>query len=102
MACFEKNDITECKSPLKIVEYLASGKPIVASDVGEVSRMLGESGILAEPGSASSLAKGIERLLMDEGLRGELSKRARMQAETKYNWPDTANSLLRAYQRGSL
>ncbi|MCX5692615.1 MAG: glycosyltransferase family 4 protein [Candidatus Omnitrophica bacterium] len=98
VACFEKNDITECKSPLKIVEYLASGKPIVASNVGEIQRMVGEAGILTEPGDSASLAEGIERLLKDRVLAQELSKKARLQAERKYNWSNTAENLLDAYR----
>ncbi len=35
VGCFSKNDITLSKSPLKLAEYLASGKAIVASNVGE-------------------------------------------------------------------
>lgn len=97
VACFEKNDITECKSPLKIVEYLASGKPIVASRVGEVERMVGGIGILTEPGSASSLADGIEELVLNRELRLECSRKARAWAEDKYNWSDTAEGMLKAY-----
>jgi len=58
VACFEENEVTLCKSPLKIVEYLACGKAIVASDVGEVSNMLGGSGVLTRPGDADSVASG--------------------------------------------
>ncbi len=100
VACFEKSDITECKSPLKIVEYLASGKPIVASRVGEVERMIGDAGILTEPGDAFSLESGIETLLNDEGLRMNFAVKARARAENKYNWADTADSLLKAYSTG--
>lgn len=96
-ACFEKNDITECKSPLKIVEYLASGKPVVASRTGEVERMIGGAGIVVEPGDSLSLSKGIEELLNNEGKRKEFSIKARERAENKYNWKNTADSLLRAY-----
>ena len=63
VACFEDNGITRSKSPLKIVEYMACGKPVVASDVGEVKGMLGDAGILVPPGDAKALAEGIERLL---------------------------------------
>ena len=59
IASFEKNKITECKSPLKIVEYLASGKPVVASDVGEVKRMVGDAGILVEPGNSDQIADAV-------------------------------------------
>ena len=49
VACFQKNDVTSSKSPLKIVEYMASGKAIVASNVGEAPNMLARAGILTFP-----------------------------------------------------
>ncbi len=97
VACFENNDITQCKSPLKIAEYLASGKPIVASDVGEVKRMLGGAGILTLPGDPESLAQDIKKLLDDEPLRKRLSIKARQRAEDLYNWKNTAENLLDIY-----
>jgi glycosyltransferase involved in cell wall biosynthesis len=97
VACFEANNITKCKSPLKIVEYLASGKPIVGSDVGDVGRMLGGAGILTKPGDTNSLADGILKLLNNKKLRNELGKKARKRAEEEYNWGVTAENLLEAY-----
>lgn len=97
VACFENNDITQCKSPLKIAEYLASGKPIVASDVGEVKRMLGGAGILTVPGDAEDLARGIKKLLDDQPLREKLAVKARQRAEDLYNWQTTAENLLNIY-----
>lgn len=99
IACFEDNDITRCKSPLKIVEYLAMGKAIVASNVGEVRRMLGGVAILVEPGNFQSLAEGILRLLNDKKLRDNLSRFARQRAERKYNWSVTAENIISAYQK---
>lgn len=97
VACFENNDITQCKSPLKIAEYLASGKPIVASDVGEVKCMLGGAGILTIPGDSEDLARGIKKLLDDEPLKKTLAKKARQRAEDLYNWKTTAENLLNIY-----
>ncbi len=97
VACFEDNDLTRSKSPLKIVEYMAAGKAIVASDVGEVPTMLAGSGILTEPGNVYSLAKGILKFLEDEKLRKDCEKKARKRAEEEYRWEVTANNLLRAY-----
>ncbi|MBN2121094.1 MAG: glycosyltransferase family 4 protein [Candidatus Omnitrophica bacterium] len=99
VASFKDTEVTRCKSPLKIVEYLASGKPIVASNVGEIRKMVGGVGILVEPGDFHSLAKGILRFLDDEVLRTTLGSRARKRAETKYNWIYTAESLLSAYEK---
>jgi len=97
VACFENNDITRSKSPLKIVEYMASGKAIVASDVGEVPRMLDGCGMLTEPGNVYSLSKGILKFLEYKKLRKECEKKARKRAEKEYKWEITADNLLRAY-----
>jgi len=100
VACFEDNKQTRTKSPLKIVEYLASGKAIVASNVGEVPNMLHECGVLVNPGDAESLAHGIEKLLDDPQLRKELGEKARKRAVEKYNWAVTASNLVQAYELG--
>ena len=97
VACFEDNNITRCKSPLKIVEYLACGKAIAASNVGEVRNMVGGTGVLTEPGDHESLSKGILLLLDDERLRDSLGKSAAERARRKYNWRSTAANLLDAY-----
>jgi len=99
VASFKDTQVTICKSPLKLVEYLASGKPIVASNVGEVRKMVGGAGVLVEPGNWQALAEGILQLLQDIDLRKNLSGRARKRAEVKYNWRHTADSLLSAYNK---
>lgn len=98
VACFEDNDITRCKSPLKIAEYLACGKPIVASAVGEVTGMVNGCGILTKPGDPLSLAEGILNLLKNKELRIQMGLRARRLAEEKYNWALTAKNISKAYE----
>jgi glycosyltransferase involved in cell wall biosynthesis len=98
VACFEDNEITRCKSPLKVVEYLAAGKAIVASAVGEVKTMLAGCGVLVDPGSSPALAKGIHSLLDDEAQIAALGAAARERAETVYNWPRIAKNIERAYK----
>jgi glycosyltransferase involved in cell wall biosynthesis/MoaA/NifB/PqqE/SkfB family radical SAM enzyme len=100
VACFADTPQVRCKSPLKICEYLAAGKAIVASDVGEVTRMVGDAGVLTKANDVVSLADGVCRLLDDPALRVELGLRARRRAEDEYNWGVTAENLLRAYAVG--
>ncbi|MCX5696738.1 MAG: glycosyltransferase family 4 protein [Candidatus Omnitrophica bacterium] len=98
VACFEDNEVTVCKSPLKIVEYLASGKAIVASLVGETRNMVGGAGFLVEPGDYHSLADAIVNVLRNPRLEQELGQRARLRAERRYNWENTAGNIIRAYE----
>ncbi|MCM8784407.1 MAG: glycosyltransferase family 4 protein [Candidatus Omnitrophica bacterium] len=96
IACFEDNRITRCKSPLKITEYLASGKAIVASDVGEVRKMLNGAGILIKPEDIRALKRGINVLLKDRYLKEDLEKKSRERAE-RYTWRISAEKILNAY-----
>lgn len=98
VACFEDTDQVRCKSPLKIAEYMASGKAIVASNIGEVPRMLGGSGILTKPGDFGALADGIGDLIRNRSVREELGKKARRRAEDEYNWAVTASNLIHIYE----
>lgn len=99
VASFEDNDVTACKSPLKIVEYMASGKPIVASRVGEVTAMLSGCGLTVPAGDAAALAEGIVRFAADPALRSAYGRKARQRAEDLYNWQRTAETLVCAYTR---
>jgi len=101
VACFEENEITVCKSPLKIVEYLASGKAIVASNVGEVPAMIGDAGVLVLPGDIQSLADEVVKVMQNPDFRTELGRRARLRAEQKYSWRVTSENILCAYTKSS-
>lgn len=98
VACFADTPQVRTKSPLKMCEYMAMGKAIVASQVGEVPRMLGDAGILVEPGNAGALADGIVAYLNDPKKRAEAGAKARRRAETEFNWGTTAERMLRAYE----
>jgi len=98
VAPFRDTKVTRCKSPLKIVEYLASGKPIVASNVGEVRKMVGGCGVLVKPGDFHSLARAILRLIKNEKLRKSLGVLARKRAEKRYNWQESTTLLELMYE----
>ncbi len=56
--------------PMVVLEAMALGVPVVASDVGDVRRALGdEAGICVPPGDASALAEAWSRMLSDSELR---------------------------------
>ncbi|MCJ8347035.1 glycosyltransferase, partial [bacterium] len=92
VAAFEDTPQVRTKSPLKVCEYMAAGKAIVASDVGEVSNMLdhGNAGILVPAGDPLPLASGIQKILNDPDLKKHLEYNARQRSLDKYNWTKTA------------
>jgi glycosyltransferase involved in cell wall biosynthesis len=68
---------------LVVVEAMALGKPIVATNVGGPAEIVidGVSGLLVRPGDADGLAMALRRLLAEPGLARRLSEGARTRAE---------------------
>lgn len=60
--------------PFTVIEAMACGKAVVASDVGGVSEALGGCGLLVRSRRPRELAKGIVRLLQDKELRAKFEK----------------------------
>jgi glycosyltransferase involved in cell wall biosynthesis len=82
-----RNTVQGC-CPVKIVESMASGTPVVASDL-RVTRALvtsGEDGLLVPPGDPRAMALAIRRLLRDAGLRERLGSAARRKARERFGW----------------
>ena len=73
--------------PNAILEYMAAGRPIVATRVGGTPELIENqtSGILVEPESANELASGIQVLLSDPKLAAALARVASEQANQLYD-----------------
>jgi glycosyltransferase involved in cell wall biosynthesis len=62
--------------PLKIVEYLAAGKPVIYSDQGDLRALVGPAGLSYLPGSVPQLADRLAQLLDQPASRAGLAKDA--------------------------
>jgi glycosyltransferase involved in cell wall biosynthesis len=83
-------------SPLKLFECLASGRPVVAADVGEIADLVrdGETGRLYPPGDAAALAGAIVELL-DRREHAELLGRAgRELVRAHHTWELNAGTVV--------
>lgn len=87
-------------SPTKLFEYLAMGRPVVASALDQIAEVLehGRTGWLVEPGSATALSAGLEAVLDDEALRRRLAEAARAQALAHHDWSGHAVRVLAALE----
>ena len=81
-------------SPLKLFEYLAAGRAIVASDLPSIREVVhdGVEALLVPPGDAEALAGAIRRVLADEALSGRLAKAA-WELAPHYSWARRAERL---------
>jgi glycosyltransferase involved in cell wall biosynthesis len=64
-----------------VLEAMAFGVPVVVSDTSSLPEVAGSAGVLVNPREDQSIAKGIEKLLSDDGFRKSLSERCRQQAQ---------------------
>ena len=89
-------------TPNCIVEAMAHGKPVIASDVGGVPDMIGnEAGLLVPAGDARALAEAMLRLSRDHELRRSMGRKARENYERLFSPAAVLPLILQTYQRVS-
>lgn len=73
---------------LVVLEAMAHGAPIVASDAGAIPELVrdGESALLVPPRDPAALASAIARLLADRDLAARLGQRAAREARERFTW----------------
>jgi glycosyltransferase involved in cell wall biosynthesis len=93
-------DITEFTNPMKMFEYLASGRTILASDLPVLREVLNEgNALLAPPEDADAWDAALRRLAGDPGLRHRLASRARQDA-ARYTWLERARRAVEGLEGG--
>jgi len=73
-------------SPISILEAMRAGLPTIASDVGGVKEVLGDTGILVPPGSVDCLSKALKDLVESADLRSRIGQAARLRFEQHYDF----------------
>ncbi len=97
MNLMEKADVCVClladietrryAYPIKVLQYLAMGKPVVATNTPGVAQFIeqGENGLLVSPDDPEGLAEAILRIYRDTALREKLERNARPSV-LQYDW----------------
>jgi glycosyltransferase involved in cell wall biosynthesis len=86
-------------SPTKLFEYMAAGKAIVASRLGQIGEVLedGVTALLVQPGDRAALVAAMQRLVRDRDLRSHLGETARIVGR-RYSWTANAQRVVDAYR----
>lgn len=87
-------------SPMKIFEYWAMGKAVIAPSVDPVLEVLrdGETGLLIAPGDSRGMAAQILRLAGDPELRQRLGDKGRRSVLATRTWTQNAKQILLSYE----
>jgi glycosyltransferase involved in cell wall biosynthesis len=82
---------------LPVLEAMAAGAPVVASDIAAIREVAGAAALLVPPGDAGAWAEAIAALLADGPRRAEMAEKGRRRAEL-FSWASTAAATLQVYR----
>jgi len=87
--------------PNKFGDYLAAGRPILCSNVGDVARIVEAEKCGLVWNNPSELIHGVERLMNDQETAQAMGSAARRLAEGRLSWRSLASEFLTVYQHAS-
>ena len=96
---FDDTLLNRTKCPVKLLDLLAAGVPVVADAVGQVAESIrhGETGWLVPPGDDVAFIEAVTTLLRDASLRQSLAQHAAHDARERFAWETLAPIAEAAY-----
>jgi glycosyltransferase involved in cell wall biosynthesis len=76
---------------------MASGTPVVTSNVSSLPEVVGDAAMLVNPENVFDVARGIREVLLDDRLRAELVRRGYEQVR-RFSWAETSRQVLEIYR----
>lgn len=97
-------NVTQGACPIKVLEYMAAGRPLLASNMPIVRELVREDvdGLLFSPNDPDDLARQANVLLKDMELSNRLAESAAAHVREKFTWHESQKKLLKVYERLSL
>ena len=94
-------NVTQGACPIKVLEYMASSRPLIASNIPIVRELVREDvdGLLFSPNDPEDLAYKVSMLLNDVELSQRLADSAIERALTKFTWHEAQKKLVRVYEK---
>lgn len=90
-----ENRVNRLSFPSKLMEYMAMGKPVIASKTSDMQRIIedGVTGILYEPGDSKGFCVAVGRLNSKETRTG-IGQAARTKAQNDFSWSKQADIII--------
>jgi len=92
------NPLNDVSTWIKVMEYMALGKPVVSFDLKETRVTAQEAAIYVPPNDVTEFARAIVKLMDDPDLRSQMGEFGRKRIEQALSWERSAENLLRAYK----
>jgi glycosyltransferase involved in cell wall biosynthesis len=92
------NDANEHSTFIKVMEFMAAGKPLVAFDLKETKYSSDGAGIMIPPGDIAGFASAIKQLIDDPDKRQKMGKAGLKRITEELNWEKAAINLVAAYK----
>ena len=83
---------------LPLLEAMACGTPVVASNRSSLPETVGQAGLLVDPYNVEALAAAMQQILADPSLRQHLIQAGQAQAQ-KFTWSDMGEKLVALYRK---
>ena len=82
-------------APLKVLEYMSCGKPVVTTRVPPITEVVeeGRTGVLVPPGDPDSLAEALRGYASDPARAKTIGSQAREEVVARYSWSGLASTL---------
>jgi len=80
------------------LEAMACGTPVITSNVASLPEVVGDAALMVDPFSVESIANALERMILDENLRSELSQKG-LERASGYSWDHSVSILLDVYNQ---
>jgi glycosyltransferase involved in cell wall biosynthesis len=84
--------------PVSLLEAMAAGCAIITTSAGGCPEVVGNAGLVVEPGDVGALQEALSRLIGNPARAEELGRRAALRARDRFSWPAVAAQHEAAYE----